>query len=165
MSRWMTQRPHAVQAGSGVGQKQGQTAGSDQRQSGRRGHLKQVGGIGMLLHHSEDFNLTEAQEDKLLKKQLEFELEKVDLEAAVKKAKITLRALMRDVNAAEPHVMAAIDQLAAAEGNLRKMRFNHLNAGRKVLNDSQRGHLNKFHLQQSRQKAKAMAGGQGDDES
>jgi hypothetical protein len=163
MSRWMAQRPQTIQTKSGGDEKQEQTSGSNQRTSGRRGHLKQVGGIGMLLHHSEDFNLTEAQEEKLLKKQLEFELEKVDLEAAVKKAKITVRALMRDVQAAEPSVMSAIDQLAVAEGNLRKMRYSHLKAGRKVLNEQQRNHLQKFHLQQSRQKAKAMSGGDGDD--
>jgi len=160
----MAQRPQAIQTQSGDGDKQQQSSGSNQRTSGRRGHLKQVGGIGMLLHHSEDFNLTEEQEEKLLQKQTEFELEKVDLEAAVKKAKITLRALMRDVHAKEPQVMTAIDRLAAAEGNLRKMRYSHLKAGRTVLNESQRTHLQKFHLQQSRQKAKAMAGGN-DDES
>ena len=122
----------------------------------------------MLLHHSEDLKLKPHQEEALLDKQLEFELEKVDLEAAVKKAKIGLRHVMRHVETSEKTAYAAIEALATAEANLRKMRFQHLKAGRSVLNASQKGHLQTFYLQQSRQKAKAQGGGGGggqDDES
>jgi len=169
MSRWAAQRPHAVQGKSSGessgGEKQVQTAGSNQRTSARRGHVKQVGGIGMLLHHSEDFNLTPQQEEKLLSKQLEFEIEKINLEAAVKIAKVRWRAAARDVNTTEKTAYAVIDDLTKAEANLRKMRFQHLKEGRTILNASQRGHLQKFHLLQSRQKAKAQGGGSQDDES
>lgn len=161
MKRWMAQRPVAVQPASGDGQAgDTQISGPDQRSSGRRGHLKQVGGVGMLLHHVEDFDLTEDQVEKLSNFQTDFELEKVDLDAALRKAKIRLRALMRDVDADERHVMQAIDEVSIGEGNLRKMRYNHLKQTRALLNTDQRNSLKSFHLKQSRAKAQGGRGRQ-----
>jgi hypothetical protein len=107
----------------------------------------------MLLHHVDDFDLTEDQTEQLTRMQLEFELEKVDLEAALRKAKIRWRALIRDIDAAEQEVMAAIDNVSACEANLRKMRFNHLKVARGILNPEQQTALKTFHLKQSRAKA------------
>ena len=161
MKRWMAQRPVAVQPASGDGQAGStQISGPDQRSSGRRGHLKQVGGIGMLLHHVEDFDLTDDQVEQLSNFQTDFELEKVDLEAALHKAKIRLRALMRDVDSNERDVMHAIDKVSEAEGNLRKMRYNHLKQARALLSHEQRNSLKSFHLKQSRAKAQGGRGGQ-----
>jgi hypothetical protein len=162
MKRWMAQRPVAVQPASGDGQAgDTQTSGPDQRSSGRRGHLKQVGGVGMLLHHVEDFDLTDDQVEKLSNLQTDFELEKIDLEAALRKSKIKLRALMRDVDAAERDVMKAIDAVSEGEGNLRKMRYNHLKQTRALLSSDQRNSLKTFHLKQSRAKAQGGGGGRG----
>jgi hypothetical protein len=159
MSRWKAQRPVAVQGTPGTtATVETQKTGPDQRESGRRGSAKQVGGVGMLLHHVDDFGLNDNQIEQLSKMQLGFELEKVDLQAALQKAKITWRALVRDVDAAEQDVMKAIDNVARCEANLRKMRYNHLKAARGVLQPKQRNNLKTFHLKQSRQKVGAGNG-------
>ena len=164
MSRWKAQRPVAVQGTPGQGaeaESQSQVSGPDQRGSGRRGSAKQVGGVGMLLHHVDDFGLNDAQIEQLNKMMLEFELEKIDLQAALQKAKVTWRSLVRDVDANEADVMTAIDNVSRAEGNLRKMRYNHLKTARSVLEPAQRTNLKTFHLKQSRQKAGGGTGGGG----
>jgi hypothetical protein len=135
-----------------------QLSGPDQRSSGRRGSAKQVGGVGMLLHHVDDFGLNDNQVEQLTKLMVDFELEKIDLQAALQKAKVIWRSLIRDVDANEADVMSAIDNVSQAEANLRKMRFNHLKAARNVLEPGQRNNLRTFHLKQSRQKAGGGAG-------
>ena len=115
------------EAGSGRMAKQ-----SDFRQGGgpvapgegadRGGSLRELGGVGFLLRHADEFNLTESQRQNLNKLRIRFELEKVDKLAALQKAKITLRALMHDPEAAERDVLEAIDKVAACEADLRKMR-------------------------------------------
>src|SRR2546430_11190062 len=112
MSRWKAQRPVALQGSPGQASEV-QTAGPDQRQSQRRGSAKQTGGVGMLLHHVDDFNLAPEQVEQLTRMQVDFELEKVDLEAALQKAKIRWRALIRDLDANEQHIMTAIDAVTA----------------------------------------------------
>ena len=162
MSRWKAQRPVAVQGTPGQGSEvEVQKTGPDQRESGRRGSAKQVGGVGMLLHHVDDFGLNDTQIEQLNKMMLAFELEKVDLKAALQKAKINWRALIRDVDANEADVMTAIDNISQAEANLRKMRYNHLKAARGVLEPAQHSNLKTFHLKQSRQKAGGGGGGGG----
>jgi Spy/CpxP family protein refolding chaperone len=162
MSRWKAQRPVAVQGTPGqAAEVEPQVSGPDQRESGRRGSAKQVGGVGMLLHHVDDFGLNDDQIEKLNKLMLEFELEKVDRQAALQKAKINWRALVRNIDANEADVMTAIDNVSRAEGDLRKMRYNHLKAARGVLEPDQRNDLKTFHLKQSRQKVGGGGGGGG----
>jgi Spy/CpxP family protein refolding chaperone len=115
-----------------------------------------VGGVGHLLRNSEDHNLTEEQEEKLEKMRLTFELEKVDLQAALRKAKIVFRALARDHDASEQDVMKAIDDVAQCEADLRKMRYRHLKSAHGVLNDDQRKGLKAVHKQRMREKVKAF---------
>ncbi len=161
MSRWKAQRPVAVQGTPGAAAEvETQISGPDQRESGRRGSAKQVGGVGMLLHHVDDFGLNDNQIEQLTKMMLEFELEKVDLQAALQKAKINWRALVRNIDAAESDVMKAIDNVARAEADLRKMRYRHLKAARGVLQPEQRNNLRTFHLKQSRQKVGGGSGAQ-----
>lgn len=162
MSRWKAQRPVAVQGTPGAaGTAEPQVSGPDQRESGRRGSAKQVGGVGMLLHHVDDFGLNDDQVEQLNKMMLQFELEKVDLNAALQKAKITWRSLIRNVDANEAEVMTAIDNVSRAEADLRKMRYNHLKAARGILEPAQKSNLKTFHLKQSRQKAGGAGGGGG----
>ena len=162
MSRWKAQRPVAIQGTPGqASEQEPQVSGPDQRQSGRRGSAKQVGGVGMLLHHVDDFGLNDDQIDQLNKLMVDFELEKVDLHAALQKAKIIWRSLVRSLDANEADVMTAIDNLSKAEANMRKMRYNHLKAARGVLEPAQRNNLRTFHLKQSREKAAGGGGGGG----
>jgi len=162
MSRWKAQRPVAVQGTPGqAAEVEPQVSGPDQRGSGRRGSAKQVGGVGMLLHHVDDFGLNDGQIEQLNQLMLDFELEKIDKQAALQKAKIRRRALIRNVDANEADVMTAIDNVSRAEGDLRKMRYSHLKAARSVLEPGQRNNLRTFHLKQSRQKVAGGGGGGG----
>jgi Spy/CpxP family protein refolding chaperone len=167
MRRSMSQQAATDQPGGGGGGRGGGSGGmgdeSHFRHSGsaregasRGGALRQTGGVGHLLRNAEDHNLTEEQEERLEKMQVEFELEKVDLQAALSRAKILFRALARDHNADEQEVMKAIDKLARAEANLRKMRYRHLKAAREVLNEEQRKGLKGFHKQRVREKVRAL---------
>jgi len=128
----------------------------DRLDAQRGGSARQTGGVGMLLRHAEDFNLTEDQQDRLEKLRLDHELEKVDLRAAVAKAKIRLRALARDYDAPEAAIVAAIDELSACEANLRKMRYRHVRAARSILSKDQVGNLRVYHKQHLRDKIKAF---------
>lgn len=154
MSRWRQQRLQGADSGGGGGQggKRSKKDSSDQDGNQTRGHLKQVGGVGMLIHHADDFGLSDDQVQQLTNLQVDFEIEKIDLQAALQKAKIKLRALMRDTSASEKEVMKAIDLVSASEGNIRKMRYKHLKAGRAVLNKSQHSDLKTFHIKQARAK-------------
>jgi Spy/CpxP family protein refolding chaperone len=115
----------------------------------------------MLLHHVDDFGLNDSQIQQLTNMQLDFELEKVDLQAALQKAKIRWRSLIRNLDANEADVMSAIENVAKAEADLRKMRYHHLKAARNVLQPGQQNNLRTFHLKQSRQKAEGGGGGGG----
>ena len=127
----------------------------------RGGSARQTGGVGMLLRHAEEFGLSEDQQNRLEKLRLGHELEKVDLRAAVAKAKIRLRGLSRNYDAAEADVLAAIDELSTCEGNLRKMRYRHLQAARSILNADQAGNLKAFHKRHLQEKVKAFNASKG----
>lgn len=155
MRRWMSQQSATAQTGSEE-PSHFRHSGPGRQGASRGGSLRQIGGVGHLLRNSEDHNLTEEQEERLEKMRVDFELEKVDLQAALSKAKIVFRALARDHNAAEQDVMKAIDRIARCEANLRKMRYRHLKAAHGVLDDEQRKGLKTFHKQRMREKVKAL---------
>jgi hypothetical protein len=126
------------------------------------GSLRQLGGIGMLQSHADDFGLTDEQLDKLETMKVQCELEKVDLMAALHKAKIRLRGKIRLEDAPEAEVIAAIDEVARCEAELRKMRYRHLQAGRSVLKADQRGKVKAFrrkrHLERVKEWRQARPG-------
>lgn len=167
MRRWMSQQAASSQAGGDQQEPSHfRNSGPNRQGASRGGSLRQSGGVGHLLRNAEEHNLTEEQEERLEKMQLDFELEKVDLQAALRKAKIVFRALARDHNSSEQDVMKAIDKVARSEANLRKMRYRHLKAAHAVLNDEQKKGLKAFHKQRVRDKVKAFrlakqGGGQG----
>jgi hypothetical protein len=156
MRRWLTQR----RSSEGFARKDE----SDFRERGsglqegalRGGSLRQICGVGMLLRNAEEYNLSEEQEEQLQKMQTDFELEKVDLLAALRKAKIVFRALIREPDSAETDVMHAIDRVAASEADLRKMRYRHLKAAQSLLNDEQRHNLKTVYRQRMRDKFNAI---------
>ena len=101
-----------------------------------------------------EVNLTDEQLDKLESMQVQCELEKIDLLAALRKAKIRFRAKIRLEDAPEAEVIAAIDEVARCEAELRKMRYRHLQAGRKVLKADQRNKVKAFRRKRQLEKAK-----------
>ncbi len=126
--------------------------GPERSGSMRGGSLRQMGGVGMLHRHAEEFNLTEKQLDSLEAMRVDFELEKIDVRAAMRKSKIRFRAAIRQENPCEKDVMAAIDEVACCEAEIRKMAFRHLQGARAVLNESQRKKIKGFRRKQEGQK-------------
>jgi hypothetical protein len=147
-----TQTATGAEDESGI--RRGRRLGSEG--SMRGGSLRQMGGVGMLLRHADEFGLTEEQEEHLNDLKTNHELEKIDLLAAVQKAKVTFRSLIRKHDAAEQDVMNAIDQIAAREAELRKMRYRHMKAAHSILNDAQRSSLKSFHKQKTQNKIRAF---------
>ena len=163
MRRRMAQQGAMEQApnpGQGAGHTAEQSHFRHSGQSGtgaeRGGSLRQMGGVGFLLRTAEEHNLTELQQENLCQMQTRFELEKVDKEAALRKAKIIFRAVARDHDAAEQDVLDAIDKVAACEADLRKMRYYHLKAAHAQLDADQLDGLKKMHQQRLRNKVKAF---------
>ena len=101
------------------------------------GSMRHSGGVGMLIASAETFGLKSEQVEKLQGMKHDFQMEKIDVQAAVQKAKLRLKRQMKDPGAAEGDVIAAIDAVAAAEGDVRKMRYRHLKAARGVLASDQ----------------------------
>ncbi len=126
--------------------------GPERSGSMRRGSLRQMGGVGVLLQHAEEFHLTEKQLDSLEAMRVDFELEKIDLRAAMRKSKVRLHAAICQENPCEKDVMAAIDDVACCEAEIRKMGFRHLQAARAILNESQCKKIKAFRRTQEAQK-------------
>lgn len=156
MRRWMSQQAGAAQDGGEQEPSHFRHSGPNRQGASRGGSLRQMGGVGHLLRNAEEHNLTEEQEEQLERLKLDFELEKVDLQAALRKAKIVFRARARDHNAPEEEVMKAIDKVARCEANLRKMRYRHLKAVHAILSPEQLKGLKSFHKQRMREKVKAF---------
>jgi hypothetical protein len=158
MSQVRREQEVATQTATGAeeesGIRRGRRLGSEG--SMRGGSLRQMGGVGMLLRHADEFGLTEEQEESLNELRTNHELEKIDLLAAVQKAKVRFRSLIRKHDAAEKDVMDAIDQIAASEAELRKMRYRHMKTAHSVLNDNQRNSLKTFHKQKTQNKVRAF---------
>jgi hypothetical protein len=127
---------HEQSSGSGqAGSGQGSGQGKGQGQS-RRGHLRQHGGVGMLLHHADDFGLENHDVEALEALQEKHELEKARLEYEEQAAKIKFRHAIQRHGATEADVRKAAQAVAAAELELRMMRFNHLKSARDAVKGS-----------------------------
>jgi len=116
-------QPGSGQGGGGGGQS-------------RRGHLRQHGGVGMLLHHAEDFGLEAHDVEALEALQEQHELEKAKLEYEEEAAKIKFRHAIKRPGVTEAQVRKAAEAVAAAELELRMMRFHHLKGARDALKGS-----------------------------
>ncbi len=135
---------------------EGQSTGMGGGMGGDRGgSLRDMGGVGFLLRNAQELNLTDSQQASLNKLRTRFEIEKIDKLAALDKAKIAFRALIRDPQAAERDVLAAIDKVSACEADLRKMRYHHLKAAQAELDANQLAGVTKKSL-------RARLGGGGD---
>jgi hypothetical protein len=158
MSQVRREQEVATQTATGAEEESGIRQGRQVGSAGsmRGGSLRQMGGVGMLLRHSDEFGLTEEQEERLNELRTAHQIEKIDLLAALQKAKVMFRSLVRKHDAPEKDVMDAIDKIAGAEAELRKMRFKHMKAAHGVLNDAQRTSLKTFHKQKTQNKVRAF---------
>jgi len=98
-------------------------------------------GIGMILMMSEKLELTDQQKTQIEKMQNDFALQGVDARAAMEKAQIKMRNLLRDDKASESQVNGAIDELARLRADMEKTQFAHLRQAKSVLTEKQIGKL------------------------
>lgn len=101
-------------------------------------------GIQHLLRNADEIGLNEEQVAKLEKMATDFQLAQVDRKAAMKKAQIGLRALMRNDNSVEKQVNAAIDELAGLKAAVHKARYAHRKAIHGLLTDDQQEKIKQF---------------------
>jgi Spy/CpxP family protein refolding chaperone len=94
-------------------------------------------GIRMLLLAADELELTEAQQKKLQAMMGDFQMERVDADADLKKAEIELKTLMMADDARDADVMAAIDKVADLKAELRKMQYLHRKEVKSVLTSEQ----------------------------
>ncbi len=95
------------------------------------------GGCGVMAM-AEKLELTDDQIEKIKKLKLEHQLAMVDSRAAVRKAEISLKALMCGDNADQSKVFAAIDKLAALKADIKKATWKHRQQVKSILTDEQR---------------------------
>ncbi|MEW6052002.1 MAG: hypothetical protein AB1644_13190 [Candidatus Zixiibacteriota bacterium] len=113
---------------------------------GRMGHMGRQGmgggaGIGMILGMADKLELTDQQKAQLEKMHTDFQLQAIDARAAVQKANVRLKDLMRDDKTSEQEINAAIDQAAKMKADVAKMHAAHLRQAKGVLNEKQLGML------------------------
>ncbi|MEE8576809.1 MAG: hypothetical protein V3T31_06105 [candidate division Zixibacteria bacterium] len=93
--------------------------------------------IGRLLRHAKELDLSDSQMDQLKEMRLEFQTEQIDRQAELKKANLRLNSHMHDDEAAEKTVLAAIDEVAAMQANMKKLKYQHRKAVHGLLSDDQ----------------------------
>lgn len=116
------------------------------------GHMmgKEMPGLRMILTVGDEINLTDEQRDRLEKMVVDFQIQKVDQEARVKKAKIRLKALMRDDDASESEVMSAIDEVGRLKAEMKKMHYHHFVEAKKALTGEQIDKLKQMRKEKKR---------------
>jgi Spy/CpxP family protein refolding chaperone len=120
----------------------GQKKCCDKPHHGMKADRKHDGfGIKKLMRVADEINLSDDQKEKLKSMTTEFQLEKVELEAEIKKSSIILKDLMHDDNSSEQDVFQAIDKVTAVKGDMRKMKYRHRKAIGDVLSDEQKDKL------------------------
>ena len=119
----------------------GRGAGFGHGMGGRMGMPDGQPGIRHLLAVADEIELTDDQKNRLESMTVDFQTQRVDAQAEVKKAEITLRSLMRDDDASESAVLAAIDNVSRLKADLQKMRYQHRQQVKSVLTDEQQEKL------------------------
>lgn len=121
----------------GHGDCQGRGQGDGHGQMGQM----QRPGVQKVLRMADELELTDQQTASLKAKLEPFQSEKIDLEASLKKAKLRVRTLMAEEKPDDGKVMAAIDQVAKLEADLKKMRYRHHTEVYSMLTDTQKAKL------------------------
>lgn len=111
----------------------GRNFGHGQRGEGRH----DVPGVRLLLRLADQLELTDTQIEKLETMQVEFAMERIDLEAKIEKEQIVLHSLMRDDNARKADVLTTIDKVSALKADQQKMHYQHYQAAKEVLTTEQ----------------------------
>lgn len=124
-------------AGCGMGHGQGMGPGMGMCMGpGMRG----PDGPQHLMAMAKELELTDDQVSKLQTMATQFRLDRVDKEAALEKAQISLQALIRD-NADEGKVFAGIDEVTQLKADMQKMQYRHRKQMKGVLTQEQQKKL------------------------
>ena len=103
---------------------------------GMRGH----GGLGIMAM-AEELELTDDQKENIQKLALDHKLAAVDSHAAVKKAEISLQALMHEDDADQGKVFSGIDKLATLKADVKKAAWSHHQKVKGLLTEEQQEKL------------------------
>jgi Spy/CpxP family protein refolding chaperone len=150
-SSLMAQPGHRGACGRGPAGPHGQFGDCD-RPGGARGEAA-------LLAHAEELELSETQINKIESLRFEFQMEKVDRQAELKKARLRLRSLVEDDDAAEGDVMAAIDEVSRLRADMHKLRYRHRQAVHAVLSKDQLDKLEDLSKERRRHQRMRRFGG------
>ncbi len=123
-------------AGLVIAQPGGGRGGCDAKHGGNRHD-----GMPMLLKMADKLALTDAQTEQIEAMSIDFRLEKIDLQAEIKKEQVMMNSLMRDDDASEKAVFAKIDKLAQLKAEKKKMHYSHKTAVQSILTDEQTAKL------------------------
>ncbi len=121
----------------------GRKFGCDQRGhgfEGRRGGAP-GGGIGHIMAMADMLELSDQQVDQLKESMVAFQMERIDQQAELQKARLHLRMLKHDSDASEAAVMKAIDKMSQLRAELQKMKYRHHKSMKSVLTDEQKAKL------------------------
>ena len=115
-------------------------------------------GVKRILMVGDEINLTDEQEQRLEKMMDEFQVQRIDKQAEVKKARLGLQAMMRD-EASESDVMQGIDNVSRLQADMHKMQYQHHQQVKSVLTQEQIDKLKE--LRKERRTAMQQRGAQG----
>ncbi|MDF1543544.1 MAG: hypothetical protein P1R58_00415 [bacterium] len=105
---------------------------------GMRGHCGgDRGGFGHIMAMAEELELSDQQIDKMKQSMEEFQMERIDREAELKKARLQLRMLMNDPDASEVTVMKTIENVSGLRGEMQKMQYQHRKSIESILTAEQ----------------------------
>jgi len=126
---------------------------------GGRGMRGGFVGVSSFMAFADEIELTDVQKDQLEALQVKNRKEGIDKHAELEKARVDLRALKRDDQAAESAVLRQIDVVSGLEADLEKMRYSHRKEMKAVLTEDQ---INKLEdLRKERRLERRQGRGQG----
>jgi Spy/CpxP family protein refolding chaperone len=115
-------------------------------------------GVKRILAVGDEINLTDEQEQRLEQMMDEFQLERIDKQAEIKKARLSLQTMMRD-EASESDVLQGIDNVSRLSADMHKMKYQHHQQVKSVLTQEQIDKLKE--LRKERRTAMRQRGAQG----
>jgi len=155
---WATAQPGAMAMQRGRGQR-----GAGQRGGGRGGDGMEriVGAIARNPEIAAELGLSEEQIAALRKAQYEQRLKMLGLESDLGKLRLTQRHLLEQDDVDEAKILANVDEIAAKNAELARLRMQHALALRKILTPEQRRKAKEQMRARVRRRMQARADGKG----
>jgi len=146
-----------AQPGKGrMGMRGGNDCMMESRGHGKQGMRGEM--TGRMLRMADEIGLSDEQVDKIKDANTAYRLDMVDKKAALKKAQIVLRDMMRD-DADQGKVSSQIDNVAKLKSEIQKARYSHKQEVQSMLSEEQLDKLKE--LRKSNKKGKRGGRGHG----